>query len=176
MSERASGITMLGRWWSKVNGRQLIVPISVILVVCTTGFIYVHQQAVDIISSSSASDFVVIPTAPLSAAICSSNPETAILVDKPITTTDDVDDASCPSESLAISTCSCKADRRGLRQNVVAYSLYGNFSDPEIIARYVDPMKNVIDFIRRAYPGWIIRIYTQMDYRDEDSNRMLNVY
>lgn len=136
---------MLGRWWSKVNGRQLIVPFSVILIVSTTTFIYVHQQSLDIIFRHPA----------------------AVIVD--------VDDASCPSESLAVSTCSCKADRRGLRQNVVAYSLYGNFSDPEIITRYVDPMKNVIDFIQKAYPGWIIRIYTQMDYADEESNRMLNV-
>ena len=52
-----------------------------------------------------------------------------------------------------VSFCSCKADRRGLNQNVIAYSLYGNFSDPQHFTRYVDPFIILLTNITQAYPG-----------------------
>jgi len=51
------------------------------------------------------------------------------------------------------SLCSCKADGRGLHQNVIAYSLYGNLSEPNIFRRYVDPIKSTLDIVKRVYPG-----------------------
>ena len=52
-----------------------------------------------------------------------------------------------------VSTCSCKADNRGLHQNVIAFSLYGDFSDPNIFNRYVDPIKATLANISQVYPG-----------------------
>ena len=52
-----------------------------------------------------------------------------------------------------VSYCSCKADRRGLNQNVIAYSLYGNLSNHDTFTRYVDPIKMIIANISQFYPG-----------------------
>ena len=51
------------------------------------------------------------------------------------------------------SLCSCQADRRGLHQNVISYSLYGNFSDPKLFTRYVEPIKIILANISQSYPG-----------------------
>ena len=52
-----------------------------------------------------------------------------------------------------VSFCSCDADHRGLHQNVIAYSLYGNFSDPKLFTRYVEPIKIILANISQSYPG-----------------------
>ena len=53
------------------------------------------------------------------------------------------------------SFCSSEADHRGPHQNVVALSLYGNFSHPAHFARYVDPsLKFILRNFTRNYPGY----------------------
>ena len=52
-----------------------------------------------------------------------------------------------------MSFCSLESDFRDLHQNIIAYSLYGNFSDPKIAMRYLDPIKMLLVNISRAYPG-----------------------
>lgn len=42
---------------------------------------------------------------------------------------------------------------RGQHQNVIGYSLYGNWSDPEHYARYLAPMKLILQQIIELYPG-----------------------
>lgn len=69
----------------------------------------------------------------------------------------------CQNDSWAVSTCGCRADFRGLHQDVVAFSLYGNFSDPQMFDRYVGPMSTIIGEILHSYPGWVIRIYYSLD-------------
>ena len=60
---------------------------------------------------------------------------------------------SADTKQQFASLCSCKADGRGLHQNVIAYSLYGNLSEPNIFRRYVDPIKSTLDTVKRVYPG-----------------------
>ena len=60
---------------------------------------------------------------------------------------------STDAEQTFISYCSCKADNRGLHQNVIAFSLYGNFSNPKHFDRYVDPIKATLANISLVYPG-----------------------
>ena len=62
------------------------------------------------------------------------------------------DDSLCQSSKF-VSMCSCDADRRGFHQNVIAYSLYGNFSNPKHFSRYVDPIKAILSNISESYPG-----------------------
>ena len=52
-----------------------------------------------------------------------------------------------------VSMCSSASDNRGLHQNVVAFSVYGNFSEPKKYVRYVEPIKTTIENISRSYPG-----------------------
>jgi hypothetical protein len=52
-----------------------------------------------------------------------------------------------------VSFCSLESDFRGLHQNVIAYSLYGDFSDPKIAIRYLDPVKMLLTNVSQAYPG-----------------------
>jgi len=56
-------------------------------------------------------------------------------------------------EQNFVSYCSYKADRRGLNQNVIAYSLYGNFSNENHFTRYADPLKIILSNISHVYPG-----------------------
>ena len=65
----------------------------------------------------------------------------------------------CSSDTSAISTCGCRGDRRGHHQNIVGFSLYGNFSDKGTHDRYIEAMENVADQVRLVYPGWVVRIY-----------------
>ena len=59
-------------------------------------------------------------------------------------------------EQNFVSYCSHKADRRGLNQNVIAYSLYGNFSNENHFTRYADPLKIILSNISQVYPGEVI--------------------
>ena len=52
-----------------------------------------------------------------------------------------------------VSYCSYEADRRGLNQNIIAFSLYGNFSDERHFTRYADPIKIILSNISQVYPG-----------------------
>ena len=51
------------------------------------------------------------------------------------------------------SYCSSSADRRGPHQKVIAYSLYGDFTDSTIFTRYVEPLKMILQNITKVYPG-----------------------
>ena len=68
-------------------------------------------------------------------------------------------DHYCSSDYRAISTCGCRADRRGYHQKVIGFSIYGNFSLREVFMRYVKAMERISDQVRLAYPDWIVRIY-----------------
>jgi hypothetical protein len=63
------------------------------------------------------------------------------------------EDCQSEAEKNFVSMCSCKADRRGLHQNVIAFSLYGNFSDANHFTRYVDPIRILLANISQVYPG-----------------------
>ena len=52
-----------------------------------------------------------------------------------------------------VSYCSGKADRRGLHQNVISYSLYGNFSDLRHYNRYAGAINYLLSNISQVYPG-----------------------
>ena len=51
------------------------------------------------------------------------------------------------------SYCSKEADSRGPHQNVISYSLYGNFSDPKHFNRYTGAIKYILSNITQVYPG-----------------------
>lgn len=65
----------------------------------------------------------------------------------PTTTTED-------SSTLSFkSTCSVTADRRGPHQNVIGYSMYGNFSDPTFYNSYLKWFAETLRTIPIKYPG-----------------------
>ena len=51
------------------------------------------------------------------------------------------------------SFCSKEADSRGPHQNVLSYSLYGNFSNPQHYSRYTGLIKHILFNISNIYPG-----------------------
>ena len=57
-----------------------------------------------------------------------------------------------------VSYCSLEADNRSRQQNVISYSLYGNFSDPKIATRYLDPLKMILKNVSQVYPGVMINL------------------
>ena len=63
--------------------------------------------------------------------------------------------AVCHGRTL--STCSCQSDKRGLHQNVVAFSLYGDLMNGDIYNRYILPLREAIESIAKYYPGNIIQ-------------------
>lgn len=52
-----------------------------------------------------------------------------------------------------VSMCSSKSDLRGFHQKVIAYSLYGDFSNQSYFSRYITPMKATMESITKLYPG-----------------------
>ena len=54
------------------------------------------------------------------------------------------------------SYCSLEADRSGPHQNVIAYSLYGDFSESKHSGRYINPLKFILPSISKNYPGSIL--------------------
>lgn len=56
-------------------------------------------------------------------------------------------------ERKPLSTCSLTADRRGPHQKVIAYSIYGDFSQKEVVNRYLKPLRETIKTIPSIYPG-----------------------
>lgn len=51
------------------------------------------------------------------------------------------------------SLCSSDADRRGPHQKVISYSIYGDFSRPDVANKYLKPFRNTINEIPVIYPG-----------------------
>lgn len=52
-----------------------------------------------------------------------------------------------------VSYCSGEADYYGPNQNVISYSLYGDFSNARHYARYAEPIKYILPNISQVYPG-----------------------
>ena len=51
------------------------------------------------------------------------------------------------------SFCSSISDLVGPKQDVIALSLFGNFSDPEISTRYLSPIPTLLKNMSQVYPG-----------------------
>ncbi len=62
-------------------------------------------------------------------------------------------------EHKFVSLCSSKADNHGLHQKVIAFSLYGNFSNEKIFYRYVNPIKSILNNITETFPGNFKKVY-----------------
>lgn len=61
-------------------------------------------------------------------------------------------------------TCSRDAYLRGRNQHVIAYSLFGDMSTKtERRAKYLDGIKHNLDRLPTVYPGYVMRIYTDVD-------------
>lgn len=61
-----------------------------------------------------------------------------------------------PSYSKAfsyVSVCSGRADKRGPNQKIVSYSIYGNFSNPGVVNRYLKPLIETVNQVSAIYPG-----------------------
>jgi len=54
---------------------------------------------------------------------------------------------------LLVSVCSKQADKRGPFQKVFSYSIYGNFSNPDLVNRYVKPLSKTVNQMSAIYPG-----------------------
>ncbi len=52
-----------------------------------------------------------------------------------------------------MSVCSERADQRGLNQKIISYSIYGNFSSPSVVNRYLKPLSKIVDQVSAIYPG-----------------------
>ena len=63
-----------------------------------------------------------------------------------------IDDVT--SSDPVLSYCSAEADKFGPNQNVISYSLYGDFSNPRHYARYAEPIKFILPNISQVYPGF----------------------
>lgn len=74
----------------------------------------------------------------------------------PIDAADEMSSATEAADPV-MSYCSRKADRRGPKQNVISYSLYGNFSDPSHYNRYAAPLINyILSNVTQVYPGMTV--------------------
>ncbi|CAG0889335.1 unnamed protein product [Darwinula stevensoni] len=78
----------------------------------------------------------------------------------------DCEEQSVVEEGSVSSICSARATSRGLKQQVVSYSLYGSKSrDGRAPVEFEDLVPEVCEDVKVQYPGWVMRIYT--DYKPE---------
>ncbi|XP_046632183.1 uncharacterized protein LOC124311857 [Daphnia pulicaria] len=72
------------------------------------------------------------------------------------------------------STCSMAADHRGFHQNVIGYSIYGDFSDSNFYGQYLSVFSETLRTIPIRYPGWVVRIYHNITMENVESWTILN--
>ncbi|XP_047741455.1 uncharacterized protein LOC108682731 [Hyalella azteca] len=58
-------------------------------------------------------------------------------------------------KSKTRSYCGKRADFAGPSQKVLSYCVYGNYS------KYASGFPSILDAIKRLYPGWLVRLYTE---------------
>ena len=64
-------------------------------------------------------------------------------------------------------TCGLDSYRRGSGQKVVAFSFYGDMSDSRAMRQgYFEGIKENVDLIYIFYPGWTMRLYYDLEYKD----------
>ncbi|XP_032783041.2 uncharacterized protein LOC116920961 [Daphnia magna] len=71
------------------------------------------------------------------------------------------------------SVCSRHADRRGAHQQIIAYSIFGNFSAPGFANQYLRFLRETLNSVPLAYPGWVVRIYHNLTMDDNDGWKVL---
>ncbi|CAL4176491.1 unnamed protein product, partial [Meganyctiphanes norvegica] len=67
-----------------------------------------------------------------------------------------------------VSTCSDEATLRGPGQYVVSLSLYGTFPN-----EYFDGIPHIIEQVRTLYPGWVMRLYHDLNIHEEHHKEWL---
>ncbi|CAL4106172.1 unnamed protein product, partial [Meganyctiphanes norvegica] len=70
--------------------------------------------------------------------------------------------------SHGVSTCSNDATLRGPGQYVASYSLYGDFHN-----EYHNGVQHVVKQVGNKYPGWIMRLYHDLDITEEHKRKWL---
>ena len=59
----------------------------------------------------------------------------------------------------AFKWCSPESSIRGMHQQVITYTLYGNVHNASVAKRYYSLLRNISLTAERDYPGWVVRIY-----------------
>lgn len=73
--------------------------------------------------------------------------------------------------------CSKSSTARGPNQRVIAYTLYGDATDPKVFLRYFSWLRNISVTAQSYYPGWIVRIYHNIQMDQEVAGpHLCNVY
>ena len=71
------------------------------------------------------------------------------------------------------SICDNFATLRGNGQNVVAYSFYGNSSNPRVSSHYLNQIAQRAKEIENYYPDWTMRIYYHIENKDDATEDIL---
>ncbi|KAF2356099.1 hypothetical protein FHG87_013147 [Trinorchestia longiramus] len=80
---------------------------------------------------------------------------------------------SYPTSQSARSLCSWSSSGRGDRQRVVAFSVYGPFSNPYHYAKYWSQVEPRVLDVTEKYPGWILRLYHNITKMDREPQQLL---
>ena len=71
------------------------------------------------------------------------------------------------------SICDNFATLRGNGQSVVAYSFYGNSSNPRVSSHYLNQITQRAKEIENYYPDWTMRIYYHIENKDDVTEDIL---
>ena len=66
---------------------------------------------------------------------------------------------SIQPDADAFKWCSPESSIRGMHQQVISYTLYGNVHNASVAKRYYSLLRNISLTAERDYPGWVVRIY-----------------
>ena len=99
--------------------------------------------------------FVVNPTTSPSPPLCDCQKEIP-----------SADESTRSTDPQAFQWCSLESSIRGKHQKVIAYTLYGDLLNASIAKRYYSLMENISMTAKEYYPGWVIRIYHNIEDKD----------
>jgi hypothetical protein len=87
---------------------------------------------------------------------------------------------SIQPDADAFKWCSPESSIRGMHQQVISYTLYGNVHNASVAKRYYSLLRNISLTAERDYPGWIVRIYHNIRDRGgperEAHNQLCDIY
>lgn len=69
--------------------------------------------------------------------------------------------------------CSPESKVRGPGQQVISYTLYGNTTDSAVFKRYYTLIEKISQTAAQLYPGWIVRVYHDIDESEPVFQKML---
>ena len=84
---------------------------------------------------------------------------------------DDANTTLLDNPTSSFDWCSSDTSVRGAHQKVISYSLFGKAENASVFKRYFSLLANLSMTAEKSYPGWVLRIYHDIEYNPTGPKR-----